>query len=269
MAGTTKSDYAEIARQSRLKTLELIYKAQTSHIGSNFSVADIMAVLFEHVNLDKDKVILSAGWKAAMLYYHLWRKGRIKKSELESYCQPDSKWIGLAEPIHPDIPFAGGSMGMGLAAGVAIAWSKKQRSEEGTVYVIESDGGMQCGSTYEALSFAYHHKLTNIILIVDSNGHQAMGVTDSINRQKIDRVLYGFGWIVAKEEDGHSYMGLDWDIGSKRDLQLTSERLQRPAALVAKTIKGKGVSFMENNNLYHYKQLSEEEYLKAKTELHG
>lgn len=119
----SKNSYAEIARQSRIKVLNLIYSAQTSHIGSNFSCADIMAVLFEKIDLSKDKFVLSAGWKAAMLYYHLWRKGRITEEELNSYCQiigaecnehgnnctgyncgggvafVQSKFIGLAEPM--------------------------------------------------------------------------------------------------------------------------------------------------------------------------
>ena len=92
-------DYKEIAKQSRLKVLDLIYAAQTSHIGSNFSCADILAVLSEKIDWDKDKFVLSAGWKAAMLYYHLWRKGKITIEELDSYCQKDSKFIGLAEPM--------------------------------------------------------------------------------------------------------------------------------------------------------------------------
>ena len=91
-------NHQEIARQARLKVLEMIYKAQTSHIGSNFSCIDILTVLFEKIDLDKDKFILSAGWKAASLYYFLWRNGRITEEELNSYCQVGSKFIGLVEP---------------------------------------------------------------------------------------------------------------------------------------------------------------------------
>jgi len=92
-------NYKEIARQSRSKCLKLVWKAQTSHSGSLLSCADIMAVLFEKIDLDRDKFILSAGWKACMLYYHLWRKGKITEGELNSYCMPGSKFIGLAEPM--------------------------------------------------------------------------------------------------------------------------------------------------------------------------
>ena len=118
-------NYKEKATAARKKVLEMIYKAQVSHIGSNFSCIDILTVLFEKIDLDKDKFILSAGWKAASLYYFLWKKGRITKAELDSYCQQGSKFIGLAEPIHKDIIFAGGSMQMGTAAAVGLALSKK------------------------------------------------------------------------------------------------------------------------------------------------
>src|SRR3990167_10989970 len=114
MGSHTSDYYRKIARQSRIKVLDMIYKAQTSHIGSNFSVADIMAVLFEKIDLERDKFVLSAGWKAAMLYYHLLRKGRITEEELNSYCQEGSKFIGLAEPIVPEIIVAGGSMQLGV-----------------------------------------------------------------------------------------------------------------------------------------------------------
>ena len=97
-ATAAQVNYEEIARQSRIKCLELVFKAQTSHIGSLMSCADILAVLLEKIDLDRDKFILSAGWKACMLYYHLWRKGRITGKELNSYCQPGSKFIGLVEP---------------------------------------------------------------------------------------------------------------------------------------------------------------------------
>src|SRR3989344_3863390 len=110
-------NYKEIARQARIKVIELIWKAQTSHLGSNFSIIDILTVLFEKADLDKDKIILSKGWAAASLYYFLWRKGRITEEELNSYCRLGSKFIGLAEPVIPEIPFAGGSMGYGLPAG--------------------------------------------------------------------------------------------------------------------------------------------------------
>ena len=117
-------DSKQLAKESRIKCLELVYKAQTSHIGSLFSCADIMAVLFNKIDLDKDVFVLSKGWAACMLYFHLWKKGRITEEELNSYCSEGSKFIGLAEPVIPDIKIAGGSMGLGLPGAVGTARRK-------------------------------------------------------------------------------------------------------------------------------------------------
>lgn len=280
------SNYIKIANDSRKKVLEMVWKAQTSHIGSNFSCADIAAVLFEKADLEKDKVIFSAGWKAAILYYHLWRKGIINQEELDSYCQPGSKFIGLAEPILPEVPFAGGSMGMGLPAAVGYALSKKMKGEDGNVYCLMSDGEMQIGTTWEAAMLAAHYQLNNLIVFCDYNGFQAMGQTSHILgiEPLIDKWL-AFGWKVM-EVYGHDYKALDdiWEIdftgmrisgaapvpmgsvGLPGDV--ASEDLKyKPMMVVAHTIKGKGVSFMEHNNLYHYKQLSDDEYQRALIEL--
>jgi transketolase len=246
-------NYEKIALDSRIKVLNLVYKAQTSHIGSLFSCADIMAVVFEKIDLSVDKFVLSAGWKAALLYYHLWRKGRITGEELNSYCQEGSKFIGLAEPIHPDIQIAGGSMGLGLPGAVGLALAKKIKGEPGMVYCLMSDGEFAIGTTYESLLIANHHKLDNLVVIVDDNGLQAMGKTDDIlSTSQID---------LDETIDGHNY----------EELEMALSHWTHGETLVirAKTIKGKGVSFMENNNLYHYKQLSETEYAQALEELHG
>lgn len=242
-------NYAQIALQSRLKVLELIYKAQTSHIGSNFSCADIMAVLFEKIDLDKDRFVLSAGWKAAMLYYHLWRKGRIAQEELDSFCQNGSKFIGLAEPgVCKDIQIAGGSMGLGLPGAVGLALAKKIKGEGGRVYCLISDGEVQIGTFWESLLIANHHKLDNLTVMVDNNGLQAMGSVKDV-----------LGYEFSDDEivDGHDYEAIE-------------KALNKPITegiIAFKTIKGKGVSFMENNNLWHYAQIKKEDYDNALTEL--
>lgn len=276
--------YEQQAKEARIKVLELIYKAQTSHIGSNFSCIDILTVLFEKINLDKDKFILSAGWKAASLYYFLWRKGRITENELNSYCQSEkvhvsryshmdagcknsdcyeylpSKFIGLSEPIHHDIPFAGGSMGMGLPAAVGFALAKKLNKEEGKIYVLMSDGEMQCGTTWESFLIADQHDLKNLVVIVDNNGFQAMGMTDSIISIPFDRLHRRIDEI--HYIDGHNFKEIENAVACNQDIS-------SPKFIVANTIKGKGVSFMENNNLYHYKAPSREEYEEALKELNN
>ncbi|MEK7120964.1 MAG: transketolase, partial [Patescibacteria group bacterium] len=128
------------------------------------------------------------------------------------------------------------------------------------VYVIESDGGMQVGINYEAISFAKQHKLDNLTLIVDYNGLQAMGATkDILDMSNLRDELLSFGW-ATMEIDGHDFEQIEFALNQKTD---------EPFAVIANTIKGKGVSFMEGENLYHYKQLSVEEYEEAKKELYG
>lgn len=259
-------NYAEIARESRLKVLDLLYKAQTSHIGSLLGAADIFAVLFEKIDLDKDKFVLSAGWKAALLYYHLWRKGRITLEELDSYCQEGSKFIGLAEPITDDIPIAGGSMQMGLPGAVGLALSKKLRDEDGLVYCLMSDGEMAGGMIYESALIAAHHKINNLVVILENNSLQAMGDTEDIlSIQPIQDKWASWRWEVSVI-DGHDYeelhariaVGVDW----------VRQHSNMPQIIIAKTVKGKGVSFMEGNNDFHYRPPTKEQYEKAIKELH-
>jgi len=261
-------NYQEEAKQARIKVLDLIFRAQTSHIGSNFSCIDIMTVLFDKIDLDKDKFILSKGWAAASLYYFLWRKGRITEEELNSYCQEGSKFIGLAEPIISDIPFAGGSMGFGLPAAVGYALSKKLKGEEGKVYCLMSDGELNCGTVWEAASIASHHKLDNLVVFIDNNGFQAMGKTRDILEisnlgSKLE--LFGCDWKVI---DGHNHSEIEDILGLIPKL-IEKKNKWAPTVLIAETIKGKGVNFMEGNNLWHYKAPNKDEYELALKELKG
>lgn len=250
--------YKKIASEARKKVLELIYKAQTSHIGSNFSCIDILTVLFEKVNFDRDKVILSKGWVAASLYYFLWSKNKITIDELNSYCEPNSKFIGLAEPIVPEIPAAGGSMGFGLPFGVGFALAKKLKKEEGTIYVIMSDGEMDCGTTWESALIASSYEFYNLKVIIDNNGFQAMGRKDNILKiHPLKDKWESFGW-ETKQINGHNYAEIEEAITIKN---------KKPLVIIANTTKGYPISFMSDNNLYHYKNLSEEEYKNALKEL--
>ena len=255
-------DYRTQTREARKKILSLIYKAQTSHIGSNFSAVDFMAVLFNRIDLDKDIIVLSAGWKAATLYYFLWKKGRITEEQLDSYCQEGSKFIGLAEPVIPDIKIAGGSMGLGFPGAVGLALAKKLKGEEGKVYCVMSDGEMQIGTTWESALIASHHKLDNLVVIVDYNKLQAMGkVEDILNIEPLAKKWESFGW-TAKGIDGHDFRELEIYLSF-------AYPKDKPVIIICDTIKGKGVSFMENDNLFHYKAPNEKEYEEALRELHG
>lgn len=260
-------NYKEIAKEARKTVLRLIYEAQTSHIGSNFSAIDILAVLYAIANIDKDlkedrdRVVISKGWVAASVYYFLAQKGIIPKTDLETYCKNGSKYIGLAEPSIRGIEAAGGSMGFGLPFGVGFSLAKKIKKEKGKIFILMSDGEMDCGTTWESALIAAHHKLDNICVIVDANGLQAMGkVKDILDINPLKDKWEAFGWEV-RAIDGHNFEEIETSV--------TAPPLQerKPIVVIAKTVKGKGVSFMEGNNLYHYKAPSEEEYQKALNEL--
>lgn len=266
-------DYPNIALSARAKVLDMIYKAQSSHIGSNFSSIDILSVLFEKMNLNQDELVVSKGWIAASIYYFLAEKGVIPKEDLERYCAEDEhEYIGLVEPRGKfALRAAGGSMGFGLPFAVGFALAKKLKGEEGTVYCLMSDGEQAIGTTWEAALLAAHHKLDNLVVLVDINGLQAMGPTEKVlNLGDLVAKWKAFEWNVGNLPDGHSFKSLDFEIEAAR--RITDDPVNyyhgtSPRILLCHTIKGKGVSFMEGNNLYHYKNLTSEEYENAKKEL--
>lgn len=262
-------DYKEIAKQARLKVLSMIHKAGTSHIGSNFSCIDIAAVLFSRANIDgdlkpdRDRVIFSKGWAAATNYYFLAEKGVIPKADLDTYCMPGSKYLGLVEPGIRGIEVATGSMGHGLPVGVGMALAAKRSGENYKVYVLMSDGEMNCGTTWESALLAAHHNLDNLIVVVDCNGFQAMGTTrEVLNTEPLAQKWQAFGW-ETDELDGHNHK----DIRDALDFSLDMRR--EPLVIIATTTKGKGVSFMENKLEWHYKNVSDEDFEKAKAELNA
>lgn len=253
------SDYKQIARDSRLKVLDLIHVAGTSHLGSNLGCIEICLALFDEIDFERDRFVAGKSWAAAAIYYNLWRKGRISEEELDSFCKPGSLYIGLVEP-HRDIPFGIGSMGFAMSAGCGFAWSKKQLGQDGRVLILESDGGFQEGSTWEGLMFAAEHKLNNIKCILDSNKFCAMGLTEDILDQAyLGDVLSKMGWEVS-EVDGHDVLAIRAEL---------SRETSKPHIIITHTLKGKGVSFCEGNNLWHYAQVKDDDYEKAKTELNA
>lgn len=254
-------DYASIAKAARLKVIEMIYKAQVSHIGSNFSCIDIAAVLYENVDLAKDKIIWSKGWAAATAYYFLAEKGVIPKEDLETFCIGDSKYVGLVEPAVQGIDFAGGSMGMGLPAGVGFALAKKLKHEDGRIFVIMSDGEMQIGTTWESALVAAQHKLDNLEIWCDANSLQAMGlVKDVLDIEPLEKKFKSFEWNVF-DINGHDYKEIEKTLFFKRN--------EKPTIVIARTIKGFPISFMSGNNIFHYKHLSSSEYEQAMVELNN
>ncbi len=250
-------NYKKIANDARKKVLEMIHLAGTSHIGSNFSCIDILTVLFSKINLDKnlkkdrDRFILSKGWAAASLYYFLSEKGIIPKKDLTTYCQPGSKYIGLAEPEVRGVEVAGGAMGHGLPMALGMALGAKLAGDTWITYVLMSDGELDCGTTWECAALASHHKLSNLTLIVDCNGFQAMGTKNEVlNMEPLAEKWKAFNWEVI-EIDGHDYQQI-----SKA---LFESKKEKPRVIIARTVKGSGgqtaCDIFENKLEWHYKNV--------------
>lgn len=253
------TDYDKISTNARIKVLEMIHKAGTSHIGSNLSCIDILSVLFEKLDIPNDELVVSKGWVAAAVYYFLAEKGVIPKDDLERFCGPtEEEYIGLIEPHGKfGLRFAGGSMGYGLPAAVGFALAKKWKGETGTVYCLMSDGELAIGTTWEAALLAGQHNLTNLVVMVDSNGWQAMGKTHEILETTFPILPRTWSYTVA---NGHNFASIEAALGQLR---------LNPLLIDFGTTKGKGVSFMENDNRWHYLHTSEDDYQKALKELHG
>lgn len=253
-------DYKTLANEARKEILSLIHKAQTSHIASNFSVIDIATVLYENLK-PNDKIVWSKGWAAAAIYYFNAKYGLGPKEALENF--PNEPYFGLAETTVPGVEVNGGSVGHGLSVAVGMALGKKRAGESGTIYCIMSDGELNEGSVWEASAMAGHHKLNNLVAIIDQNGWQAMGKTKDILKFKPQTVFAGFRWH-PRLVNGHDYSEIETQLYRKPASKFDVEK---PLVVIAQTVKGKGVSFFENSLLYHYKNVTTEDYENAMKEL--
>ena len=257
-----QKEYKEIARQVRRDVLSLIHKGHTSHAASCLSLADIVVVLYENLSED-DIVIWSKGWAAALYYTIAIRRGILDKEEVFNTF-PNHPYLGLLEPHVPGVVTAGGSVGHGLNVACGMALARKLEGKPGTIYVIMSDGELNEGSTWEATMFAAHHKLNNLVAIVDKNGWQAMGRTEEVLGVKS---LYGMwdgaGWNVRPIK-GHVFSDIE---GALEKRIYWKDNSSRPEIIIAETVKGKGVSFMEDHLTFHYKHIEDEELERALEEL--
>jgi len=257
------------SRKIRRSVLDMIYRTNSPHIGSCFSSVDILLALYSGIlnispqdvlNPDRDRFILSKGHACVALYAVLAEKGFINEMDIEGYAVDD----GTLEQ-HPNIDLAKGievstgSLGHGLAIGTGMALSGKVDAKQYKVFALLSDGELNEGSVWEAAMFAGHHKLNNLIALIDCNKIQALGNTSEIiNMDPLSAKWESFGWN-AQEINGHDY---DQIINA-----LESLSSEKPNVIILNTIKGKGVSFMENELLWHYRTPDEDEYEAALKEL--
>ncbi len=248
-------DYIKIALDVRRKALTMIHRAQTSHIASNFSVIDLAVVLYENLK-PEDRVVWSKGWSAATTYILLARKGIIPESDLDIF--PNKPYLNLVEIGVKGVETTGGSMGHGLPVSLGIALGQKKAGTPGMVYCIMSDGEMDEGTTWESIMIAAHHNLDNLTVLIDRNTWQAMGRTEDVVRlEPLEEKWKVFGWD-ALRVDGHNYQAIE-----KAILNYSS----KPKVIICNTIKGKGVSFMEDSLVFHYKYVDDDTYEKAMKEL--
>lgn len=255
----------------RRTILDMIVRGKASHVGSSFSCVEILTYLYEHIlNIDpydaedpnRDKLILSKGWAVSTLYSILADRGFFNKEMLLEYCQDGSKLIGCSTRNGiPGIEATTGSMGHGLPLGVGMAMAAKIEGKKLGIYVVISDGECDEGSTWEAALIASHHKLDNLTVVIDHNKWQSFGRVNDILRMEpfLDK-WKAFGWSV-REVDGHNFKELH-EIFSKMPFEANKPRL-----IIAHTVKGKGVSLLEDRNEWHYKTPSEKEILIAQKEL--
>lgn len=249
-------DSIQLAKVIKQNTLKMLHKANASHVGSCFSMADIISVLYSSIlnisptnphHKNRDRFILSKGHAAAIIYALLAELGFFQKEELETYCQDNSRLMGHISHYLPGVEVSTGSLGHGLPIGCGMALAAKADDLDYRVFVLVSDGELDEGSNWESILFAPHHKLDNLVLIVDYNKIQSFGsVKEVLNLEPMNAKFEAFGWSV-KEIDGHSHKQI------KKALQEIPFASGTPTVVISHTIKGKGVSFMENKLEWHYK----------------
>ncbi len=263
--------YQELAKKIRAYTLIMVHNGQSAHIGTNLSAADIVTVLYGSIlRIDpknpewegRDRFIMSKGHGAAVIWAALALKGFFPLEWLKTYYQDDGKLAGHVTKLNvPGVEFSTGSLGHGLPFGCGVALAGKRDEKSYRVFVVLSDGEMDEGSNWEAFLFAPHHKLDNLTVILDYNKIQSMAmVKETLGLEPLPEKLRAFGWDV-KEIDGHSHEELE------AALVESARKKGVPAFIVAHTIKGKGVSFMENRVEWHYNNVSEEQLQQALDEL--
>jgi transketolase len=270
-------DTIEFSKEIRKATLKMVYEAKASHIGGAFSMADILAVLYSGIlivnpsnpkDLDRDRLFLSKGHACTSLYATLALKGFFKLNQLDDYSKDDSLLLSHASHSVPGVEFSTGSLGHALPVACGVALSAKLNSKPFKVYTILSDGELNEGSNWEAILFAQQHKLSNLIIIIDYNKIQSFGfISDIIELQPLDKKFESFGWNVI-EIDGHNHEQI-YNTCQKVKLQQeqNSNLMEKPTVIIANTLKGKGVDFMEDQLLWHYKSPSKEQYENALMQL--
>ena len=259
----SSADLKKLQGTLRLKILEMYFTANAGHIGCSLSCIDLMIGSLISHRKENEVFLLSKGHAAASLYACLHELGEISDNVLETYYQN-----GTTLPAHPapnkikGIPFATGSLGHGLPIASGIAQGNKILQNDEYTYVLMSDGETNEGTTWEAAHYAVAKELDNLIVMIDKNGLQGFGNTDSVLGVSADKTKWEAMGFEVVECDGHDVE----EIYTQIDL-FKARKNGIPKLLIANTVKGKGVSYMENKLEWHYLPMKAEQYEMAKAEI--
>jgi transketolase len=266
----TFSTLRKRARTLRLDAVRMVHHAKASHLGSCLSMADLLACLYWHtLRIDpkqpdwpeRDRFILSKGHGAAIFYATLAERGFFPVDELADYEKPGSRLTGHVTSGVPGVEISSGSLGHGLPVACGLALGAKRGALGFHTYVLLSDGELDEGSNWEAILFAPHHRLDNLTVIVDYNKIQSFGrVEEVLALEPLADKFRAFGWAVT-EIDGHDMQQI---VGALTNLPSAHGK---PTSIIAHTVKGKGVRFMEDKLEWHYKSPNAEQMLAANDEL--
>ena len=261
----------KIANEVRKNIVTGLHSAKSGHPGGSLSAADMVTFLYyEEMNVDaknpknpnRDRFVLSKGHAAPVLYGVLAEKGFIPKEDIVTLRKPDSYLQGHPDMKHtPGVDMSSGSLGQGVSTAVGMALAGKMDHKDYRVYTLLGDGEIEEGQVWEAAMFAGHRKLDNLCVIVDNNGLQLDGTIDEIiGPNPLDEKFESFGCHVIKA-DGHDFDSLKKAFNEAKTVK------GQPTVIIAKTVKGKGVSFMENNVSWHGAAPNDEQYKQAMEEL--
>ncbi len=257
-------------QQARQHILALSKKANVGHIGSCLCVVDMLCALYGGVmnipsptHPDRDRFVLSKGHAALALFAVLRQKGWLSEAELMSFLQ-DGSHLGVhPEAGVPGVDFGTGSLGHGLSMATGAALAARMQKSSRRAFALVSDAECNEGALWEAVMFAAHHRLANLVLLVDDNGQQALGYTrEVLNLSPLARRFEAFGWQTI-ETDGHDVEGLKKLLGSLDTTQ------GPPHAVICRTTFGKGVSYMHSEIKWHYLPMNDEQYQQAQAEVGG
>lgn len=265
------SDKRFAPARMRRTVLQMAYAGSTVHIACAFSIIELMTVLYRsHLRYPgndpraegRDYLVLSKGHGVMAQYACMYELGWLVEADIQGYFKDGSDLKGLSDSRVPGLEVTSGSLGHGFSVGVGIALGLKFKDTDQKVYAVLGDGELNEGPIWEGALVAAHHQMDNLMLIVDKNGFQAMGTTDDVlTLGDLISKFSSFGFETL-EVDGHDEAAVD-----KAIRQLWATGPTKPKALIASTVKGKGVSFMESINLWHYTRLDPQTFADAMTEL--